>query len=222
MCFRSSAGRRARVVRAARRIAAGVLVAATDVLGSACRDAESTVAALPVAHPPGYVIDSVIPIDEALRRFRAGLPVATELDSTAARSRDALVHAFAAAIAARDTARLRALTLSRAEFAYLYYPFTPYVRRPYELAPETLWFLGQQASDKGLRRVVERLGGPAFRIAAYACDDTAAVQGRNRLWQHCAVAYTAGTDTGQTRRRLFGTIVERDGRFKFLSYVNAY
>lgn len=194
---------------------------------AACRDVNPAATAGapavgPAVHPPGYVVDSAIPIEEALRRFRAGLPAVTALDSASATSRDGLVRAFARAVAARDTARLRRLAISRTEFAYLYYPSTRYVRPPSELAPDALWFLSGQASAKGLRRVVERLGGSTFRLIGYQCEGEPVREGENRLWQHCTVELSTPGAAGPQRRRLFGSILARGGRYKFVSYVNDF
>jgi hypothetical protein len=45
-------------------------------------------------------------------------------------------------------------------------------------------------------------------------------EGRNRRWTDCTVSVQ--TAAGVSRERLFGAIIERDGRFKFLSYANSY
>ena len=72
-----------------------------------------------------------------LAEFRAGLPEVTTL-AGGAPSREALVTGLLAALAARDTATLHRLVLSRAEFAWLYYPTTQHALPPYYLDPATL------------------------------------------------------------------------------------
>ena len=51
------------------------------------------------------------------------------------------------------------------------------------------------------------------------CPDSADRQGMNTLWSGCVVKrVNAGGDT--TQLRMFGAIVARQGRFKFLSLTN--
>lgn len=165
------------------------------------------------------VVDSVVPRDEALRRFRTGLGEPRDLDGSAARSRDALVRAFVRAVEAGDTAAARALTLTRAEFGWLYYPTTPQGLPPYDLSPSLLWFLTQGGTDKGLRRLLDERGGGPLRYAGYRCDPRSSREGENTLWGPCVVRRVqAPGDT--VEERLFGLILERAGRFKFVSLAN--
>src|SRR5262245_7724799 len=87
------------------------------------------------AHPrdtavaTGYV-DSILPIPEQVRRFTENLAPVSQL-AGGTKSRDALVTQFAKAVERADTTALRRMVLSRAEFAYLYYPFSQYTHPPY-------------------------------------------------------------------------------------------
>lgn len=197
--------------RVARLLAGALALAACD----GPRGAASSVAdsARPAAAAPS--------IEASLRRFREGLPAVTAL-AGGAPSRDSLVRRLARAVERRDTLAVREMTLSRAEFAYLYYPSTQYVRPPYELAPETLWFLSQQNSEKGAGRLLQRHGGRALGLVDHACPREPAAQGANRLWEECTVRYRPAGADSVARRRLFGTIIERGGRFKFVSYANDF
>ncbi len=69
-------------------------------------------------------MDSVVPRDVELARFRAGLEQPSGLVD-AAPTRDALVERYVRALERSDTAALAALAINRAEFAYLYYPTNP-------------------------------------------------------------------------------------------------
>src|SRR5690348_8848314 len=72
---------------------------------------------------PGYIVDSVLPVAEELRRFRSaigGAPVTALANGST--SRNALVQRFLKAVAATDTADIRAMTLTAREFADLVYP----------------------------------------------------------------------------------------------------
>ena len=165
-------------------------------------------------------IDSVFPIEEEIRRFRADLPGAPAgLEAGASTSRDALVARFVKAIETLDTAAVREMVMSRAEFAYLYYPFTRFAKPPQELSPALVWFQIRQNSEKGIGRAFRTFGGRGLGFAGYRCPEPPAIEEVNRLWEGC-VLRLRGPDGSESETRLFGTILERDGRFKFLSYAN--
>ena len=168
--------------------------------------------------PPGYVIDSVLPPGEALRRFREGLRPVDEL-SGGTPTRDALVERFVSAVERRDTAALRRLELDRSEFAFLVYPSSIYTRPPYEQQPDVVWMLQRMQGDAGLRRVEDRFGGRRLRYRGYRCADAPMVQGTNLIWRDCVIGYTSPRGDS-ARGRLFGAIVERAGHFKFVNYAN--
>ena len=171
---------------------------------------------------PGYVVDSVLPVEEELRRFRAaigGTEVA-ELQHASA-SRAALVRRFVRDLAARDSADLRQAVISSREFADLIYPDSPNTHPPYRQSPGFVWMQIRGQSSSGLTRVLQRRGGSGLTYLSYTCPPNADVQGANRLWTQCVVRLLSPAgDT--TTQRLFGTIVERGGRFKFVSYANQF
>lgn len=169
---------------------------------------------------PGYVVDSVLPMEEELRRFRAGLPRVARLDGGSS-SRDALVARFAAAVATRDTSELRRMALTRAEFAWLVFPTSPYAAEPYRTKPGLVWRQIQLASNTGATRLFERYGGRPFLIGGVVCPAEPGVQGGNRIWPGCLV-HREGNDGVSADERLFGSIIERDGQFKFMGYANAF
>jgi hypothetical protein len=168
---------------------------------------------------PGYVIDSILPIEEELRRFRAGLP-AVDAFRGGAPTRGALVERFADALARSDTAALRGLALTRAEFAWFVYPESRYTRPPYRQPPGLVWMQLAETGEAGFRRLLARAAGGQLRVAGDdGCADAPAVEGATRLWRHCRVRVVRdGGDT--TSAQLFGVIVERGGRFKLASYAN--
>jgi hypothetical protein len=171
------------------------------------------------ATPPAAaaVVDSILPLDEALRRFRDGLPEVTALEGGAP-TRDALVARFAAAVAAEDTAALRGLFLTRAEFAWLYYPESPWAREPTRQMAHVVWLLLREESEKGLSRVLQRFGGRPGAIGAATCRGEPLAQGASRVWTDCAVRVESPGGPGELR--LFAAIWERDRRFKFASFQN--
>lgn len=168
----------------------------------------------------GMKIDSILPPGEALRRFQTGLPVVTELRD-APRGRDALVSRFMMALERADTAVLQELVLSKAEYGFLYFPASVYSRKPYELPPDIAWLLNEQNGQKGATRLLRRLGGHALHFGGYACGSSVREQ-ENVFWRDCQVKYIDPASSRQITRKLFGTIMERGGRFKFLSYANDF
>jgi hypothetical protein len=174
-------------------------------------------ATTPAAHRPVH-IDSLVPRAEALRRFRSGVPGVDSL-SDGVTSRDALVREYVRAIEKRDTIVLRRLLLTRSEFAYLYYPTNPQGLPPYDLSPDLMWFMLSAGSEKGLTRALAELGGQRLGYTGYVCDSVASRQGANTVWGPCAV-HLRPKGGHSTSQRLFGLIVERDGRYKFVSYAN--
>jgi hypothetical protein len=171
---------------------------------------------------PGYVVDSILPVEEQLRRFRAqvGGSTVTSLRGGAA-SRDALVRRFMTAVVAGDSAALDAMRIDAREFADLIYPESPNVKPPYQQDPALVWRTIQNPSRSGLIRLVRRAGGSRLTLRDYRCDATPGVQGRNRFWTGCTVTLTAA-DGSTSTHRWFGHIVERDGHFKFMSYANEF
>jgi hypothetical protein len=164
------------------------------------------------------VVDSALPRNEALRRFRQGLVEPRGLGDGRP-TRDALVRAFVSAVEAGDAARLRSLVLTRAEFGWLYYPTTPQGLPPYELSPSLLWFLTDGATTKGLRRLLDERRGRPLGYAGYRCDPVPSREGANTVWGPCLVR-RVGAPGDTVEERLFGLILERDGIFKFVSLAN--
>jgi hypothetical protein len=177
------------------------------------------VAAEPAAPVPGMHVDSILPPEEEQRRFREGLADPGVLAGGAA-SREALVRGFVRAVERADTAAVRRTILSRAEFAYLYYPSTAFTHPPRRMSPALLWFLTMQESEKGIGRLFARQSGKPLGYVSSRCAPTPRVEGGNRLWDRCTVRVRH--DGEMKTERLFSTIIERDGQFKFLSYKNEY
>lgn len=165
-------------------------------------------------------VDSMLPIDEQVRRFRETVRARTDTLRGAARSRDELVRRFADALARFDTVALTRMVLDRGEFIDLYYPESRLSRAPYSMPPELLWLqLRTEGADGGVRlRHAFGPGAAPFRFVAYRCPSEPATEGRNRLWGSCVVRHLTAGDT--VEGRLFGPILERDGRYKFVSYSN--
>lgn len=170
----------------------------------------------PAAAASTYTPDSTRAVQ--LAEFRAGLPEPAALQGGAP-SRDSLVTALLAALATRDTATLHRLVLSRAEFAWLYYPTTQQALPPYDLDPATLWMLTSERGGRGEAKLLETLGGRTLPYAGHRCDGNAAHEGDNTVYGPCVVRLVqAPGDTVESR--LFGLVLERGGQWKFVSYAN--
>jgi hypothetical protein len=161
---------------------------------------------------------SPVTLDSALKLFRSDLEPVTRL-ADAERSIAGVVARLATAVERADTNALRALVLSRREFAWLYYPTSRFTRAPTKQEPNLAWFLHLQASEKGATRLFNAYGGRSLRIAGHECKAPPRLEGENRLWFDCVQRLIEG-EGDTTVTRLFGGIVERDGRFKIFSYSN--
>lgn len=167
------------------------------------------------------VVDSTFPIEEEIRRFAATVDSLPSRLREGAASREALVQRFVRAVETLDTLELVRLVLQRDEFIALYYPHTRFTRPPYELAPGLLWFQMQNVSGRGIGRLLARDGGRPLGVTRVACGTEPVVEDRNRLWASCQVLVRDSAG-GERPRQLFGTILERDGVWKFLGYNNEY
>ena len=169
---------------------------------------------------PGYVIDSILPVEEELRRFRAAVGGDSATSFTGGSdSRDALVKRFVRAVSTSDVADLRAMVVKSREFADLYYLDSPYSHPPYRQSPATAWAMMQNPSGAGLTHLLKRFGSKSLTYLSHACEPKVLREGRTTRYTGCLVRVVEATgDT--TTRRMFGSIVERGGVYKFLSYTN--
>jgi hypothetical protein len=169
---------------------------------------------------PGYVVDSIFPIPEALRRFRTAIGGETATALTGGSStREALVERLVKAIAAADTLTVRAMAVTPREFADLYYPESPYSRPPYQQQPAFAWEMIRTPSDGGMHDLFRKLGGSAITYVSHTCAEKVERSGATTRYTDCVVT-TRDATAGEFTRRLFGSILEHRGQFKFLSYTN--
>jgi hypothetical protein len=167
----------------------------------------------------GGVVDSILPIAVHLERFRQNLGPNPDTLQNASTSIDELVARWVKAIAANDTATLNLMLLSRAEFAWFYYPDSKMSKPPYEAPPELLWGQLLASSDEGARAMLKAFGGKRLAFKSVRCPDAPLIEAKNRLHEKClTILQFKGID--QPEGTYFGTILERDGRFKFVGYTN--
>lgn len=194
----------------------GVVLAAL-LFGAACVDRPAGEPRPAAAATPAGEGGSLVSLDSALVLFRRGLEPAAALGD-AESSIDGVIARLATSLAESDTNALRALVMSRREFAYLYYPTSPYMRAPTKQEPGLAWFLHLQNSQKGATRLMNRYGGTPFRLVGNECTGPTRFEGENVLWDDCTQTIARAADT--VRIRLIAGIIERGGRFKVLSYGN--
>ncbi len=191
----------------------GLVTGAMACESSSAREAKST-----ESTGAASTVDSVIPREEALRRFRDGIAPVEHLQGGES-SREKLIAAYVGALEIRDTATVARLAISRAEFAWLYYPTTPQGLPPYDVEPALLWFLVHSRSDKGARRALSVYGGHEMKLLGHDCGQSGAREGDNTIWGPCTVRWIGdGGDTVSTQ--LLGQIIQRGPQYKVLSYSN--
>ena len=168
---------------------------------------------------PGYVIDSLLPPEEELRRFRAEFPGDSVTRFTGgAPSRDALARRFVRALETADTSELRKIVVTPREFADVYYPGSPYASGPYHQPVGFAWQMIQNPSEVGFRRLL-RIAGHPIAFVWQRCEPKVQREGAVDRYTGCLVRIVdAHGDT--VTKRLFGSIVSYRGAYKFLSFTN--
>src|SRR5215475_10894685 len=141
--------------------------------------------------------------------------------ANASASREALVRRIVRDVAKGDSGDLASLAVTPREFIDLVYPSSPYTRPPYRESPAMVWMQIANASNSGYLRLIRRLGGQAFEFESYKCEPKSEHQGENTLWLGCTLRLL-NPQHETTTQRWFGTIIERDGRFKVMSFHNQF
>jgi hypothetical protein len=164
---------------------------------------------------PGYIVDSILPVDEEIRRFNVTNGERPSGFAHGATSRSSLVKEFVSAIEQNDTTALARLVVGRNEFGYLVYPSSPNAAPPYRQSPDLVWTMRSAGTEKAATRLLARFGGRGLGFRGYSCPTRPERQGDNTLWSGCVVRSDATKEL-----RMFGAIIERDGQFKFLALTN--
>ena len=127
--------------------------------------ATAAAAADTAPHTPQH-IDSVVPREVAIERFREGTRQVTAFEGGAS-SRDALVKTWVKAIETADTVALQRMRINRDEFAWLYYPTASQGLPPYT-GPSLLWFMTDGQTSRAA--AAPRGAGKPMHMIGYSCD----------------------------------------------------
>lgn len=197
-----------------------VLLFTTTALG--CRagenaDASRSDSSVASASFSAAAADTAIYIDTLLRRFQAGSLRSDTLSGTSS-SRETLARRYLDAVTHFDTSALREMHITRAEYAYLYFPSSKMMKPPYELPPDVAWLLLTGETNKGMGTVLRRFGGQQLNFRSVRCPGEPLREGPSTVWRDCVVRFSGADGTVQ-ERPLFAAIIEREGRFKIFSYA---
>ena len=167
----------------------------------------------------GGVVDSILPIAVHLERFRKGLGASPDSLVNASSSVRELAERWTNAVANADTAALNLMVMNRAEFAWFYYPDSRMSKPPYEAPPELFWGQLLASSDEGARAALKAFGTQKILLKDVRCPAVPIAEGANLLHEGCTVTLVVN-GKAQPDAVYFGTILERDKRFKFIGLSN--
>lgn len=165
---------------------------------------------------PGYVVDSIFPPEVMLARFQAEAGPPVERLSGGAASMDALLRTYWRALVRGDTLAMRPLVVTRAEFAWLYFPAS---QEPANgMPPAVSWLLLGNNGGRGLTRALRAAATADSTLLGTTCRPEEVAVGPGRIIGPCAVIRrVAGRpDTLWLVQHAFA----RDGIFKLMSFAN--
>ena len=169
---------------------------------------------------PGYVVDSIFPPAEAMRRFRAELSgTPPTVLSGSIHSSDDLIRRYWRLLSNGDTTGLETLVLTKAEFAFLYLPESPEFKAG--MPPAIAWLLLERTASTALskaRQVAAASG--ALPVTGTTCSRAAdAPKIDLNVFGPCGVIVRKGVarDTIWIANRA----VAYRGVMKLLSYANS-
>jgi hypothetical protein len=136
----------------------------------------------------------------------------------AASGPDALAQDLLAALERKDRQRLRELAVSDREFFDIVWPELPAARPERNLSPEYVWAGLRTKSEAGLQRVLAEHGGRSYEFVRLT-HEGAVTQHRTFVVRRQAVVVVRDSEGQERSLHLFGSTLERAGRFKVFSYV---
>ncbi len=170
---------------------------------------------------PGYIVDSIFPPVEALRRFRvaSGTSQPTQLsdgDTTIL----ALFTGYVDALRARDSIAVLRFALTRQEYAWLYYDASP--EQTSGLVPQAAWAMMESRSNVGLGRAASRVSAlGAARVVKATCGPTRVLLPEAELVGPCTVVLEAPGGV-RTPLPLSRMVMRQGGRVKMVSFANDF
>lgn len=147
----------------------------------------------------------------AISCSRAPLPNSHE-------STEALSRAVLAAVEKRDAGALLALAINKEEFAEHVWPELPAARPERNLSPSFVWADLRQKSNVTLRDTLAAHGGKKYEFIGVRFLGETTQYDSYRV--HRESELTVKDQGGVERQmRVFGSVIEMDGRHKVFSYV---
>jgi len=138
-----------------------------------------------------------------------------------AASLDELILRFLEALRTRDTDALEALRLTRDEYVHLVMPgHVPPGEPPQRLSPEAAEYFFQVMDAKSRQfrsALVQRFGGRPLELREIGFEKGVARYAGHRAHRRAALRLREAD--GSVIELRTGSVVERDGRFKFASYI---
>lgn len=133
-------------------------------------------------------------------------------------SPEALARAALAAIERSDADALHALALTRDEFTDLVWPELPAARPERNLSPSFVWGDLSLKSNVALRQTLTVFGGHKHALVSvrFLGETTRYDSFRVHRESELTVKDLDGTERNL---RVFGSVIEKDGRYKVFSYV---
>lgn len=130
-----------------------------------------------------------------------------------------LAQAFLEALHRKDADALKQFGLSEEEFRLHVWPELPVSRLKKPLPFEYGWNDLHQKSMNSLRRTYATYGGKQLTFARIEFDDVTTDYETFKVHRDARVVVFDGDRMKEVRLDLFGSIMEKDGRFKLFSYV---
>ncbi len=168
---------------------------------------------------PGYVIDSVFTPEENLRRFQATVAGAPPAAFTGgARSTDDLLRRYWALLSTGDTLAMRPLIVTRAEYAYLYFPESG--EGEAGIPPAIGWELLLAQTGRGLTRALGAAGRAPSSVVATVCSAVSQRAGRSTIYGPCGVVIVHPGSAARDTVWVVKTLIARDGVHKLMGLQN--
>ena len=157
-------------------------------------------------------------------RFLVGLIALSAISCSSAalpnahESPEALSRAVLGAIEAGDTDALRSLALNKEEFTEHVWPELPAARPGRNLSPSFVWGDLSQKSNIMLRGTLSAHGGKEYTLVRILFLGETTQYDSYRVHRESELTVKAA-DGIEKQLRVFGSVLEKGGRYKVFSYV---